>query len=454
MSFLSDVRSHKLHLEVSLLALFLIVAGCPTLDEPCMICPPRYVQQIFLDTIYSEASEVAVLLYATDSIPDDTYQLLRDSTLIFSGSVMRQDTILIDGTVMPNQAYLYRAYRLQAGLRQDSSTALLAQTEDSTRQAFTWQTDTLGDGNSSRLFDVAIVDESLAYAVGEIYIRDSTGLFNVTPYNFAEWNGKRWSLKTQATYVALRAVLAFSSTDIWVCSSAPYHWNGISWTGYNVQGSFDGYVNKIWGRSSSDIYIVGTNGAIAHFDGTSWVKQGIDSDIDWMDVFGSGRGEVTWICGYHQNVRGTSLLRRERGLDWDLAYDGSGAQTLIRPDSFSGTFSTVFVPTTNRVFMATDAGLYKAVANTHGEGQRSSFLASHFPGFPRRLRGTGANDFVLVGNQNLVAHFNGVRWRHFSDLQQTNESLNSVDQKKDFIVAVGEIYDPVNSRGLILRGNR
>ena len=158
---------------------------------------------------------------------------------------------------------------------------------DTTSHDFTWQTDTIGA--QGVFYDVAIINDTLAYAVGEIFLRDSTGQIDPQLYNVAVWNGTDWIL-SRATNVPLRAVFAFAENDIWAGSSAPYHWNGTNWTGYNVTGIFGGNINKIWGSSSSDVYIVGTNGSIAHFNGSSWQK--VESgernpNFRFTDVWGS-----------------------------------------------------------------------------------------------------------------------------------------------------------------------
>ena len=46
---------------------------------------------------------------------------------------------------------------------------------DTTSHNYAWQTFILGDGNSSVLYDAAIINDTLIYAVGEIYLKDSTG---------------------------------------------------------------------------------------------------------------------------------------------------------------------------------------------------------------------------------------------------------------------------------------
>ena len=56
---------------------------------------------------------------------------------------------------------------------------------DTTSHNFLWTLDTLGDGNSSTLYDVAIINDTLAYAVGEISVRNSIGGYRTPAFNFA-----------------------------------------------------------------------------------------------------------------------------------------------------------------------------------------------------------------------------------------------------------------------------
>ena len=45
------------------------------------------------------------------------------------------------------------------------------------------------------LYDVAIIDENNIWAVGEIYLNDSLGQPDPTPYNAVHWDGISWNLK-------------------------------------------------------------------------------------------------------------------------------------------------------------------------------------------------------------------------------------------------------------------
>ena len=104
--------------------------------------------------------------------------------------------------------------------------------------------------------------------------------------------------------------------------------------------------------------------------------------------------------------------------------------------------------------MGSSAGVYTARAIATGEGKRLAFTPGYFPGFPHRLRGTNGNDMTIVGDYNLIAHFNGVTWRYFSEFSQQDHRLWSVDQKGEIVCAIGELIDPIHSKALVYRGRR
>ena len=65
---------------------------------------------------------------------------------------------------------------------------------DTTSSNFTWTVDTIG-GPGSILYDCSVVNDTLAYAVGELFPRDSAGGSNQSElYNAAVWNGEQWTM--------------------------------------------------------------------------------------------------------------------------------------------------------------------------------------------------------------------------------------------------------------------
>ena len=66
---------------------------------------------------------------------------------------------------------------------------------DTTSHNFTFETFTFGGtAGSSILYDVAIINENDIWAVGEIYIAD-TSINGYTTYNAVHWDGNQWELK-------------------------------------------------------------------------------------------------------------------------------------------------------------------------------------------------------------------------------------------------------------------
>jgi hypothetical protein len=425
-------------------------------------CDDNLPYQPYIPTITLTAEEVAVTdvylrLKVVDCQKPVAITLKRDSQIIFSQHRISLDTILYEEQLLPNRVYRYTAIKTTTYWMQES-TYVDIRTMDTTSHNFTWQIDTLGDGGNSMLRDVAIIDENNIWAVGEIYKNGETDA-----YNAAYWNGSRWTLKRIPTqmyggyigYFPIMTVYGFSTSDIWMFSDAGSysHWDGTVWnTKYVAEHAGTGI--KLWGTNSSNIYLVGTNGSISHYNGSSWQKMESGTDVDLIDVYGSPDGSIVWACGYYHSKRGTYLLRYTGESGWELAYDGSAAETIIRSDSLSGAYSTLFTPVTKRLYVASDAGMYAVPSSTRGEGNRLSFTSGYFPGFPNRLRGNNINDLIIVGDFNLMAHFNGINWRYFSEFHQQDQHLLSVDQKGNFVVAVGEVYDPIHSKGLVYRGRR
>jgi len=86
-------------------------------------------------------------------------------------------------------------------------------------------------------------------------------------------------------------IFAFSQTNIWFADADVFWWDGQSQLlrvhqVVNTVLSAGQYVDKLWGSSPSDIYAVGINGAIAHYDGARWRRFESGTQLSVYDVFG------------------------------------------------------------------------------------------------------------------------------------------------------------------------
>jgi hypothetical protein len=377
-------------------------------------------------------------------------RLKRDTTTIIEKTMLSPDTIIIDEGLLPKHTY---RYELSVGITKSDEIESEVQitTMDTTSHNFTWQIDTLGT-HSSVLYDVAIINDTLVYAVGEIFHSDSSE--NWTFFNLAKWNGRQWTLQRLYyqgnTIMHLRWILAFNERDIWVNSIT--HWNGVRWEEVAFDPIFYGVsTNKAWGTSSSDFYVVGNGGFIAHYDGSVWRKLESGTDVDLLDIWGSPDGSIVWACGW-EDFKPTVLLKYQHSV-WKKQYEDNLNKFRIRQDSLSGVLvsGAVF---NKRLFVLTNTGLYKTTWDTRGEGNRLTPYPEGFRAFPFRLRGNTINDIFVVGQRSLIAHNNGMTFSRYEQFMDRNIMLYSVDQKGNTVIAVGEIYHPIYSKGIVFRGSR
>ncbi len=318
---------------------------------------------------------------------------------------------------------------------------------DTTSHDFVFEIDTLGNGSSSVLNDVWIFDENNVWAVGEIYVQDSTGQAEEV-YNAVHWDGKKWNLvkvpvKDFGGLIAtipLRAALGFASNDVWVASSGSLiRWNGSFWSEkafFVTDLTFNGQVLKMWGTSGSNIYCVGRNGAIYHFDGSTWQKLVSGTTADIQDIWGKGQTVLAVA----------SLLNYGRGLDL-LKIDGLSVTKLDTsglPLSLNGIWFDL-----GKRFYVTGNGVYHKANLSEARWQSDD---THPLLYKDRIRGNRWNDVWISGSGGLMSHYNGSNWKHYTgkELPQLYARYQGLSVKGDLVLAVGWM----NDQAIIVRGKR
>jgi hypothetical protein len=225
-------------------------------DNP--ITPPDNTFALTVDD--ASCTEVYLSLKIGTGVTSRTVTLKRDTIVLFTKTIDAAETAITDTNLLPGHSYTYTASLLNSSLASSST----ARTMDTTSHNIAWDAPVLLGDASSVLNDVTMINDTSIWVVGEIYSNGST-------YNAAKWNGRQWELdqilypyQGQQYYAQLPSVYAFSENDLWVGSNQPMHWNGISWQSYDLLASvWSGWINKMWGSSSSDLYLIGANGSLA-----------------------------------------------------------------------------------------------------------------------------------------------------------------------------------------------
>ncbi|MGD1047037.1 MAG: hypothetical protein ABR936_17170 [Bacteroidota bacterium] len=322
---------------------------------------------------------------------------------------------------------------------------------DTTSHIIQWQMpDTLGTQGIIR--DVWVFDRNNAWAVGEIYLNDSTGKLIYPPFNIARWNGSKWELQMSIdigfSYSQLYSIYAFAQNDVWVTTDIPEHWDGNKWTFYGSTRGYGGgfWIKKTWGLSSSNLYIVGDGGNIFHFNGISWTKMNSNTTVDLQDIWDID-GSHIWATGTNTGD-GHCVVLQYNGTNWTTIYDNN-----TQPSQSQYGFSCLWTDNQNQLWLAGGSPLRKLILSTMtfteiitGQGYVSYCI-----------KGMTQNDIFIAGQASECAHYNGSSWHLYPELQNLNGGyawFYSVHPTKDFVVLGGIYLTALNGFPVVVRGYR
>jgi len=327
---------------------------------------------------------------------------------------------------------------------------------DTTSHNFVWEIDTLGIGGSY-LKDVAVIDENNVWVVGQI--ETDSGYFGA-----AIWNGEEWTLKKlhgpgiNTPSIKPRGIWALSENDIWFASGSIYHWDGVE-TSLMWQRNIgtNETVEQVWGTSSSDLYFVGGNGNIVHYDGSDFRLMESGTETGIINIWGLD-GQHIWAVTYQNNANGIiNEVLFYNGNEWTTKFNKSEDNwppvDYTKP---SGTFRSVWVYG-DTVYISC-ASLYKESIKT-GEGILVPLEEMHWQlGWGTgNVRGRNYNDIVVTTSfGSEVSHFNGKNWKFYEELDAFDiyDRITSygLAMKNDLIVIVGE--DITTGKAVVYRGDR
>ncbi len=425
-----------------LVSCILFFIGCERSTAPISSSP------VSLTLEYVGVTEAELRLQVDSSQPNDSYELLRDGQLTMSGTLCIAETSLVDSTLLPAHTYTYQAILIRSTTRSTQSAKLTLTTLDTTGHDFQWEIFTFESPfGSAALYDVAIINENNIWAVGMIYA-DSAQPW--VPYNAVHWNGSEWEF-IQIPYIyngspivsPIRWVYAFNENDIWFGNSV--HWDGKNFHNADVAISiFYGIgINKMWGISNGEFYVVGNHGTIAYSQdyGSSWQQLESGTDLPIQDI----RGVVDWKTGKVNILAVACNLFSNDGNAVLQISENSVSQisTTNLPANISSLWSWK-----GREWYICGSGLYRTRTFDMPWKQVSGLPSV----FQQKVRGNGPNDIFIVGHFGLVLHWNGSTWRRYSGMTGRYNGLAIQD---DLVVATGtEMSGILAGSGIILIGRR
>lgn len=307
---------------------------------------------------------------------------------------------------------------------------------DTTSHNFVFQQFVFGESGGSILYDVAIINDTLVYAVGEVYLKDSTGKGDPQPYNLAKWDGQVWKLhkvpyiyQGQAFYNPIQCIFAFGSDDIWIAGNGVQHWDGARYNEIDLSISLWGQnkIKKIWGINNSNIYIVGDGGSVAFYNGSTWAKIESGTTLSINDIYGA----------YNSTTRQWEILAvASDDVSKKLMRIQGTSVYPVPDDSLSNSLYGVwFVPCEKYYVVGAGIGFKTALDNSPWYVYPSGVVTSYMSG---GVRGNNINDVFVAGSFFEIVHFNGSTWRNYRDvIPFANGAVGHIAVKGNLIITVG-----------------
>ena len=379
---------------LSLILLLLISASCNTTEPPSNTTLTLKLEDV-------SCTEAWVMLKTTNlQLPAAiTLKQLNPTgdTVTQNIILSNADSLLYIDSLLPNQTYKFITTIEQYN---NKSNELSVTTLDTTNHNFTFETFTFGGtAGSSALYDVAIINENNIWAVGEIYVAD-TSINGYTIYNAVHWDGNNWELKRIYTYSScnpvdyapLKAIWAFSENNIAVTSGGSIGWfdGNTNRADCGIRSILTGSINKLWGSSSNDLYAVGNNGNIAHYNGQSWSKIESGTDLNINDIWGISDGNG----GFNKYLAAYNAM---------LKLDANKNLSRIEAESGMHIFS-IWGYTNQLIYVVggENDALYK---NYKWEIINDPLVNTLY-----RIKGQNYNDVFGISSLGTILHFNGYNW--------------------------------------------
>ncbi len=380
------------------------------------------------------------------------YMVQRDGTTIFKGRLQSPDTVVYDSLLTPATTYTYRFYARENG---EDSPALQSSltTLDTTSHNFSWQSYEFGgQKGSSSFYDVAIIDENDIWAVGEIHTED-TDRWNadstvwLQPYNVAHWDGQKWELKRVVfhTFCDQGDLLPYPARSVFYIGNTLLISSGSEITflknGIQVENQCTPVsINKIWGTSSSDLYVVGNGGLIAHYNGISWTKIESGTDLPLRDIWGS--------FNYQTNTYDIYTIASDEFNSVVLKLTGKKVIKYPVPANALELSGIWFQ--NNRSFYIVGDGIFtkKRLSDKNWFFYKHGLVTSNASA---AVRGTDSNDIFVSGGFFELVHFNGISWHKYSvPFSDDFGVYGNIDIRNHRVVLVGYHHQ----KAIIVSGER
>ena len=215
----------------------------------------------------------------------------------------------------------------------------------------------------------------------------------------------RWVVLRQGlTSQELNSVWRNTASDVWAVglNNTIVHYDGTQWAQPITGLQFAAYTS-IFGTSGTDVWAVGGGGAAVHWNGSRWTRVATNSSANLTGIWGSASNN------YYATANGGVALH----------YNGFTWSAVSFPFSITGNLHAVWGSDASHVFIAGDDG---AILFFNGSSWTKLNSSTTQPLLT--IWGTSATNVYAAGGVGTVVHFNGGSWS--TEASGTGHTLSGI----------------------------
>lgn len=208
--------------------------------------------------------------------------------------------------------------------------------------------------------------------------------------NFSLMINSAWGLASNNSYFVGLVKISETVDGVTLTHNEPFlkNYDGLSFNAETLP-TLEVGLYDIWGAANDDIFAVGSDGTVLHFDGGQWsVVYSGGTNAPWLNsVWGSSASDV-YVCG-----TGGALLHYD-GATWNVV------TTRTAHDLWD-------------VWGMSDSSIYAVGSNgtvLHYDGTNMTSMPTPITKTLYGIWGTGDNDLYAVGWGGTIIHYDGNDW--------------------------------------------